>query len=135
MRMPVCACVFVLSACTSSKPFMPKSDYPPDPWVKGYAHPDDCLGGEKLAARRFALPDYSRKAYRKGRQGWVILRLDVNAAGETENVAIERSVPSQFGKTARRAAENWLFEPPRDGPLGNCRVLIRFRLGQVTLGS
>ncbi len=129
------SCLFA-SACETSEYFVPKSEYPPDPWVKGYSNPDDCLGGEKLAARHFFLPDYPRKAYNTGRQGWVIVRLDVNAQGETENVDIERSVPGgQFDGAARKAVEDWLFEPPKDGPMEKCRVLIRFKLGGVSLGA
>ena len=126
----------VLSGCASSGAFMPKSDYPPDPWVKGYADPDDCLGGEKLAARHFALPEYPGKPFDLGAQGWVMLRLDVNAQGQTENVVVERAVPDKwFPGPSRKAAQKWLFEPPKDGPLKKCRVLIRFKLGGVTLGS
>lgn len=126
-----------LSACASQKEyFVPKSSYPVDPWVKGYSNPDDCLGGEKLAAREFFLPDYPKGAYNSGRQGWVILRLDVSASGETENVDIERSVPGgKFDRAARRAVEDWTFQPPVDGPMQNCRVLIRFKLGAVSLGA
>jgi len=125
-----------LSACATSKPFYPKSDYPPDPWVKGYANPDDCIDGEKLAAVHFELPTYPSKAYRTGRQGWVILRLDVNAEGQTENVAIERALPDRlFGSNAKRAARAWQFRPPADGPMKNCRVLIRYQLGAVSLGG
>lgn len=124
-----------LSACASSKPFMPKSDYPPDPWVKGYTNPNDCIGGEKLAAREFVLPAYPKRAFRTGRQGWVIIRLDVNALGETENVSIERAVPDRlFGGNARKAAQAWSFHPPKE-PLYNCRVLLRYRLGAVSLGG
>jgi TonB family protein len=126
----------LLSACSSSKPFNPKSFYPPDPWVKGYANPDDCLGGEQLAAKRLDLPTYPRKPYRTGRQGWVILRLDVDVTGQTQNVEVERSLPDgMFSKSARRAVENWLFEPPKDGPMTACRVLLRYRLGAVSLGG
>ena len=115
---------------------MPKSDYPPDPWVKGYADKDDCIGGEKLAARSFELPSYPKRAFRTGRQGWVIIRLDVNANGETENVRIERALPDRlFGGNARKAAEGWLFRPPQGGPMLNCRVLLRYRLGAVSLGG
>ncbi len=134
-------CAFILSAvlltsCASAKPFKPKSDYPPDPWVKGYANPNDCIGGEKLAAINFELPDYPRKAFKSGRQGWVILRLDVNGAGTTENVSVERALPDRlFGGNARRAAQRWQFQPPKDGPMQNCRVLIRYRLGGVSLGG
>ncbi|NNC38228.1 MAG: energy transducer TonB [Acidimicrobiales bacterium] len=126
----------LLSACASNKPFMPKSDYPPDPWVKGYTDPDDCLGGEQLAARRFELPAYPGRAFRSGRQGWVLLRLDVDAQGETQNVTVERAVPDRlFGGSARKAAEDWQFEPPKDGSMQNCRVLLRYRLGAVSLGG
>ena len=124
------------SGCTSGDAvFNPKSDYPLDPWVKGFTDPDDCIGGEKLAARRFALPDYPKKAFKTGRQGWVILRLDIDAFGETENIRVERSLPDgMFDKNARRAAENWQFHPPAK-PLENCRVLIRYQLGAVSLGG
>jgi len=123
-----------LSAC-ASKPFKPKSYYPPDPWVKGYADPDDCIGGEKLAAINFELPGYPKKAFRTGRQGWVILRLDVGASGATENVRIERALPgNMFESATRKAAKKWLFHPPAES-LDNCRVLIRYQLGAVSLGG
>ena len=127
----------VLASCGStSKPFNPTSQYPPDPWVKGYSAADDCLGGEKLAARDFAMPDYPSRAYRTGRQGWTIMRLDVDASGQTQNVDVERSVPDgMFDKASEKAVENWTFDPPADGPLENCRVLLRYRAGSVTLGG
>lgn len=129
--------LLLLSACaTSDDYFDPKSEYPVDPWVKGYSDPDDCLGGERLAARNFFLPEYPRRAYNSGWQGWVILRLDVNASGETENVKVERSVPGgRFDSAAKNAVREWSFEPPEDGPMFNCRVLIRFKLGAVSLGG
>lgn len=125
-----------LSACATQKTFMPESQYPPDPWVKGYSNPDDCLGGEKLAAIDFELPDYPRRAFNKGRQGWVIVKLDVSDTGETENVDIERAVPDGgFARNARNAVEKWTFQPPKGGGLQNCRVLIRYRFGTVSLGG
>jgi len=136
MRGVTLSLVVLLSACSTNDLFMPKSEYPPDPWVKGYSNPEDCLGGEQLAARRFKLPEYPRRAYNSGRQGWAIVRLDVNASGETENVSIERSVPAGlFGGTAKGAVDDWLFEPPKDGPMQDCRVLLRFKLGAVSLGA
>jgi len=78
----------LLSACASNgeqQPFMPRSDYPVDAWVKGYAQEDDCLGGEKLAAIKFDLPEYPRRAYKNGRQGWTLVQLDVDAGGQTQN--------------------------------------------------
>lgn len=139
MKRPLCLlglAGLVLSACATDQYFKPKSEYPPDPWVKGYSNPEDCLGGEQLAAREFVLPKYPRSAYNSGRQGWVIIRLDVNEAGETINVDVERAVPSGlFSGTAKKAVENWSFEPPKAGPMQNCRVLLRFKLGGVSLGS
>jgi len=127
--------LLVLS-CATKGAFEPRSQYPPDPWVKGYSNPDDCLGGETLAARNFTLPDYPRRAFNSGRQGWVIMRLDVNAAGETENVAIERSVPEGlFEGTSRDAVKAWTFQPPAQGALQNCRVLLRYKFGEVSLGG
>jgi len=125
-----------LAACsTVDKPFMPTSMYPPDPWVKGYSNSDDCLGGESLAAINFELPHYPTRAYRSGRQGWVIMRLDVDATGDTINVDVERSVPSGvFESSAIKAVKSWTFRPPKEGALQNCRVLLRFRAGSVTLG-
>ncbi len=138
MRFIIVMMVSVLFWGCASKAdyFVPKSEYPVDPWVKGYSNPDDCLGGEKLAARKFFLPEYPKSEFNAGWQGWVILRLDVNADGNTENVKVERSVPGgRFDRSARRAVEGWVFEPPVDGAMANCRVLIRFKLGGVSLGG
>ena len=137
MKRTILLCgVLALFGCTTNDLFSPKSQYPPDPWVKGYSNPDDCLGGEKLAAREFALPDYPKRAFNSGRQGWVIVKLDVSAEGETENIEIERALPSGlFGGHTKSAIDDWRFEPPKDGALTNCRVLIRYRMGSVSLGS
>lgn len=125
-----------LSGCATKTVFMPKSAYPPDPWVKGYAADQDCLGGEKLAAIDFALPDYPRRPFNTGRQGWAIMRLDVNAQGQTDNVDVERSVPEGlFDRSSLAAVKKWRFAPPEGGPLFNCRVLLRYRGGTVSLGS
>lgn len=126
----------ILLGCATKDVFKPRSQYPPDPWVKGYSNPDDCLGGEKLAARNFELPAYPRRAFNTGRQGWVIMRLDVTAQGITENVEIERSIPDgYFENASRRAVKNWTFAPPKAGALRNCRVLLRYRFGTVSLGG
>jgi len=124
------------SGCATKDVFRPQSQYPPDPWVKGYSNPEDCLGGEKLAARNFELPKYPRRSFNSGRQGWVIMKLDVNASGMTENVDVERSVPDGlFEGASRDAVKAWRFHPPKEGALKNCRVLLRFRAGDVTLGN
>jgi len=125
----------VFSSCGSTKTFTPRSAYPPDPWVKGYSDPDDCIGGEKLAALKFDLPDYPTGAFRNGQQGWTIIRLDVAANGLTENVRVERSVPRGiFDKASRKAVEAWEFRPPT-APLSDCRILLRYRAGQASLGT
>lgn len=132
----VLAIAVTLMGCATKDVFKPRSQYPPDPWVKGYSNSDDCLGGEKLAAREFALPEYPRRPFNSGRQGWVIMKLDVNASGLTENVEVERSVPDGlFEGVSRDAVKDWTFQPPKDGALRNCRVLLRFRAGDVTLGG
>jgi TonB family protein len=126
----------LLSACGSLQVFNPQSQYPPDPYVKGYAGPDDCIGGEKLAAISLDLPDYPKRAFRTGRQGWVILRLDVSADGTVVDAEAQRALPTGlFEKSAERAARLWRFQPPESGGLSDCRVLIRYRLGEVSLGG
>ncbi len=120
--------------------FYPHSDYPPDPWVKGYANKDDCIGGERLSARQFALPQYPKKAWKKGQQGWVMARLDINAQGRPVNIKIEKALPSGYFENAtRQAIEGWLFLPPQNinnqtHTLTHCRILMRFRFGRVSLG-
>jgi len=74
MRLAVLFCAvgltaFGLNACRSTSVFTPKSAYPPDPWVKGYSDPDDCIGGEKLAAVTFDLPDYPKGSFRSAAEG------------------------------------------------------------------
>jgi len=98
----------VLWGCASAPTtFKPRSQYPPDPWVKGYANPDDCLGGELLAAR---------------------------STGNVENVSTERSVPEGvFEKHTERVLKDWAFAPPKSEGLQNCRILIRYRVGIVSI--
>ena len=123
-------------ACATPDAFIPQSEYPPDPYVKGYAQADDCIGGEALAALSLDLPDYPRRAFRSGRQGWVILQLDVAPDGSVSRAEAERGLPQgMFEGAAEKAARRWRFEPPAGGELVDCRVLVRFRLGEVTLGG
>lgn len=124
-----------LSACGSTTIFTPRSAYPPDPWVKGYSDPDDCIGGEALAAVKFDMPSYPKGAFRSGQQGWTIIRLDVTKTGATENIRVERAVPSGiFDSASLKAVEAWQFRPPAT-PLSNCRVLLRYRAGETSLGG
>lgn len=124
-----------LSACGSTTVFTPKSAYPPDPWVKGYSDPDDCIGGEALAAVTFDMPSYPKGAFRSGQQGWTIMRLDVAKDGVAKNVRVERAVPrGSFDQASIKAVKAWRFRPPA-APLENCRVLLRYRAGDVSLGG
>lgn len=124
-----------LSACGSTSVFTPRSAYPPDPWVKGYSDPDDCIGGEALAAVKFDMPAYPTGAFRGGQQGWTIMRLNVTQSGSTENIRVERAVPSgTFERASLKAVKAWQFSPPA-APLSNCRVLLRYRAGAVSLGG
>ncbi len=133
---PLLLAATMVSGCASSDVFNARSVYPPDPYVKGYADPQDCIGGEQLAAVSLDLPDYPGRAFRTGRQGWTIVRLDVGADGRVARADVERAVPDGvFERASERAAHQWVFEPPAGGELTNCRVLIRYRLGQVSLGG
>jgi len=135
MRPALFLCIVMLGGCGSTTVFTPKSAYPPDPWVKGYSDPNDCIGGEQLAAVTFDLPAYPKGEFRSGQQGWTIIRLDVSSDGTTENVRVERSVPrGQFDRNSIKAVEAWVFRPPAE-PLKNCRVLLRYRGGETSLGS
>ena len=125
-------------ACTSSNRFRPQSQYPPDPWVKGYASPDDCIGGEALAARHIPLPDYPKRALRQGLQGWAIIKLDVDSDGYVTNIAVEDSVPEAiFARPTKKTVSKWKFQPLNNGKtsLRNCRVLIRYRMGKVMIAK
>ena len=135
MRLALLLPALALTACRSTDVFTPKSAYPPDPWVKGYSDPDDCIGGEQLAAVQFDLPTYPNGSFASGLQGWTIIRLDVAADGATENIRIERSIPrGEFDRASRKAVEKWTFRPPKE-PLEDCRVLLRYRAGEVSLGG
>lgn len=135
MRLTLLLGGLFLSACGSTTTFTPRSAYPPDPWVKGYSDPDDCIGGEQLAAVKFDMPAYPKGPFRSGQQGWTIVRLDVSAKGIPENVRIERSVPKGvFDRASEKAVEAWLFRPPA-APLSDCRVLLRYRAGEASLGG
>lgn len=136
MRVLLLAFAALLTSCGSTSTFHPQSQYPPDPYVKGYADSDDCIGGESLAAIDLPMPEYPSRAFRTGRQGWAILRLDVGADGSVVSAVAQRSLPDGlFEKSAEHAARQWRFEPPADGGLTNCRVLVRYRLGEVSLGG
>ena len=65
--------------------------FPPDP--SAYSEPGDCQGGSRLAAVKVEDPEYPSAAFRRGQQGWVALRLDVDEKGRTRNVQVLESQP------------------------------------------
>jgi len=55
---------------------------------------------------------YPRNALSRGIEGYVDLRFDINAIGQTENIVVLASVPQGvFEKSAIKAAKKWRFQP------------------------
>lgn len=126
-----------LAACStgSAKVFVPRSDYGLAPDARAYAEPGDCRGGAQLAAVDIPEPDYPRRAFRQGQQGWVVLRLDIDAEGRAHNVRVVDAQPAgPFEGRARQNVREWRFEPPGSGPLTNCIVVLDYRLGRASIG-
>ncbi len=128
-----------LSACgvpfTRPDVFVPRSDYgfPPEPG--SYSGPGDCQGGSRLAARDLAEPEYPAGAFRRGQQGWVVVRLDVEPDGRTRNVSVIDAQPEgPFDGAARATVRSWLFEPPGEPGLERCVVVLDYRLGVGRIG-
>ncbi len=134
-------CTLVLSAallvsCSAAQPGVPNHDFPAPPSVKRMSEPGACPGGAHLAAKSLALPKFPGRAKRQGRQGWVVVSLDVMADGRTQRVFVKRSAPrSIFDKTTVQAVQTWQFEPPTQDNLKGCLVFISYRLGKVYIGK
>jgi TonB family protein len=130
------AAAAALAACAGGdKPFVPSGDYPLPPNPRDYVEPGDCRGGSRLAGLDLAEPEYPRRAFRRGQQGWVALRLDVTPAGVTENVEVVASEPGgAFDRAARRTVRSWTFEPPGEPGVTRCVVVLDYRLGEGRIG-
>ena len=132
----VIAAALAATACAGDKrAFAPRSDYgfPPEP--NAYSEPGDCQGGSALAAVELAEPEYPRGAYRRGQQGWVALRLDVDPEGRTRNVQVVDAQPrGPFDGAARRTVRSWRFAPPGEPGLERCVVVLDYRLGVGRIG-
>jgi len=120
----------------SSEPvFQPRNDYGFPPDTSAYAEPGDCQGGSRLAALELTEPEYPNAAFRRGQQGWVVLRLDVSPDGETHNVQVIDSQPhGPFDRAARRTVRSWTFQPPGEPGLTRCVVVLDYRLGIGHIG-
>lgn len=58
------------------------------------------------------LPQYPRKAARSGKEGFVILKIDITAAGTVENVRLVRSKPRRlFDQAAIKNAYQYRYRP------------------------
>ncbi|MCG8441650.1 MAG: energy transducer TonB [Caulobacterales bacterium] len=115
--------------------FVPQSDYPIPPKPRDYTQPGDCRGGSRLAALDVDEPDYPRRAYKKGLQGWVALRLDVDEKGRPRKVRVIDSLPKgPFDAGARSAVRKWRFQPPGEPGLTRCVVVLDYRFGVGRIG-
>jgi protein TonB len=139
---------FVLAACSAVPnavplpgsgaprgPFIPRDEFPVPPNVDRMIGPEDCRGST-LAAVGAGIPDYPPRAWSLGRQGWVVVRFDVEADGRTDRVRIARAVPDgPFDRESRATVRDWRFRPLDAGVarLENCVVMFEFRAGEVFL--
>ncbi len=115
--------------------FVPRMDFGIAPDAATYTQPGDCQGGSQLAAVDVQPPDYPGGAFRDGKQGWVVVRLDVEADGTTNNIKILDADPDgPFNGASRKAVRGWRFEPPEGGTLKNCVVVLDYRFGVAEIG-
>lgn len=115
--------------------FVPQSDYGLPPQPSRYTEPGDCSGGSRLAALEVNDPEYPSRAFSRGQQGWVVVRLDVDAEGRTRNVRVIDAEPDGvFERAARATVRGWTFEPPGEPGLSRCVVVLDYRLGQGRIG-
>lgn len=141
IRLAIAVLPLCLSACAVSLPFTggqftPKGDYPQPLPAQSYAEPGQCSGGSRLAAREVFTPDYPRRAYIKGIQGWALVKLDVALDGTTENVSVVREAPpGWFASASRNAVEDWTFLPPQTGRMTDCLVRLDYRMGGVSISG
>lgn len=134
------AAPLLLAACGVPLPgpdpvFVPRSDYgiPPDP--SAYSQPGDCQGGAGLAALDVKDPEYPSSAFKRGQQGWVVLRLDIAPDGRTRRIRVIDAQPSgPFDRAARATVRSWRFEPPGEPGLERCVVVLDYRLGVGRIG-
>jgi TonB family protein len=142
MRRPLSLLALAVLAAACSVPFVgapdvfqPRSDYGFPPTTADYTEPGDCQGGSRLAAQDVAEPEYPSAAFRRGQQGWVVLRLDVDPEGRARNVQVVDSQPrGPFDGAARRTVRSWRFQPPGEPGLTRCVVVLDYRLGVGRIG-
>ncbi len=130
----VMAAIMAIGGC-AKKSFKLNHDYPAPPSVKRLTEPGACQGGGALAALDLPLPKYPGASRRAGRQGWVVVQLDVLPSGATHNVQVKQDAPEgMFDRSAIKGVQQWRFQPVGGEGLHNCLVFISYRLGQVRIG-
>lgn len=137
-----CLCLAALAAgCSVPNPlrgpdiFVPKSDYGIPPTPKSYTEPGDCQGGSKLAALKVKDPEYPAAAFKRGQQGWVVVRLNVKPDGRTAKVKVIDALPKgPFDRAAAATVRRWRFQPPGEPGLQRCVVVLDYRLGHARIG-
>ncbi len=136
MRVFIPFIAILLAGCGGGHSFKVNHDYPLPPAIKRLTAPGACTGGGGLAAVSLPVPHYPASARRKGRQGWVVVSLDVTAQGTVNNVAVRQSAPGKiFDRSALRAVRQWVFRAPGGDGLHDCLVFIDYRLGAVRIGQ
>ena len=75
-------------------------------------------------ARHRPSPIYPSDARQRGIEGFVVVRMRVDAAGRvTDVVVVESDPPGVFDQSARRAAQSYLFSPARAGGIAVATTL------------
>ena len=61
-------------------------------------------------------PKYPIEAAKNGVSGFVVLKFDIQSAGDVDNISIVKSYPQgTFDKTSVTALKQWLYEPSAHG--------------------
>lgn len=92
----------------------------------------DIRPGFRIGSSGNPAPEYPRLARRRGQQGRVILRVEVDPAGHATSVAIQRSSGYRLlDRAAARTVRRWTFQPARRAgkiASGQVDVPVLFRL-------
>lgn len=92
----------------------------------------DIRPGFRIGSSGNPAPEYPRLARRRGQQGRVILRVEVDPAGHATSVAIHRSSGYRLlDRAAARTVRRWTFQPARRAgkiTSGQVDVPVLFRL-------